>query len=253
MPSPDFGPVSHFNAEGKQIIHKDRPKETAYRAIEWRWTEWHGQQRVEKTDFRDVPYERYPRTFVPPPSVEFTITATTIGESVLVTPVLALSPTNQPLLLHTVNLLLEIFREAQLLSENLERVIVPPIRRLHWRILPAGQRPWAQLKKELDPLIKEAPGGNQAFIRHRLEVINGYKPDFAAVGQAGFRGYIVLGFSQRKVYVLESLYYGNATYIFGEDWETLSKWTKAEILNAKLQKDRIVHTTAWDGKLRKIL
>ena len=56
LPSPHFGPVSLFNAEGKQIIHKDRPKETAYRTIEWRWNEWHGPERVEKSDFRDVPY-----------------------------------------------------------------------------------------------------------------------------------------------------------------------------------------------------
>ena len=42
LPAAEFGPISIYNANGKEIIHKDREKETAYRQTEWRWTEWHG-------------------------------------------------------------------------------------------------------------------------------------------------------------------------------------------------------------------
>ena len=39
---------------------------------------------------------------------------------------------------------------------------------------------------------------------------------------------------------------GNATYVFEENWEELSKLTKAEIIRGKLQKDRIIHRENWD-------
>jgi len=42
LPASDLGTVSMYNAEGKVIIHKDKPKETAYRQAEWTWQEWRG-------------------------------------------------------------------------------------------------------------------------------------------------------------------------------------------------------------------
>jgi hypothetical protein len=68
------GPITRFNAEGKNIVRRDLPKETVYRQVEWHWTERHGDREVEQSDFRYVPYQRYPRDFVPP-SVELHIAA----------------------------------------------------------------------------------------------------------------------------------------------------------------------------------
>src|SRR4051794_27212482 len=49
LPLP-VGKVSKYNAEGDYIIHKDRPKETRYRQMEWKWEEWHGPYaRVEQS------------------------------------------------------------------------------------------------------------------------------------------------------------------------------------------------------------
>ena len=80
LPPATFGPVSRYNAEGRYIVHRDQPKETAYRQIEWHWEEWHGPyDRVAQSRIVDVPYERYPRTFDPPPSVEVTITTDDAG------------------------------------------------------------------------------------------------------------------------------------------------------------------------------
>lgn len=80
-----------------------------------------------------------------------------------------------------------------------------------------------------------------------------HKPDFTAVGQAGFHGYIVYGYERKGVYVLESLHYGNATYVFGQDWARLSQMTKAEILRDDLHKHRVIHREGWEGEVRKIL
>src|SRR3712207_3295974 len=53
---PGLGPVSRFNAEGGWAIHKDRPKVTDYRQIEWTWQQWRGRDRDEMREIRDVPF-----------------------------------------------------------------------------------------------------------------------------------------------------------------------------------------------------
>jgi hypothetical protein len=58
-------------------------------------------------------------------------------------------------------------------------------------------------------------------IRHRFETINGYNPDFVGVGQAGFRGYVIFGLTEKNLFVCESIYTGNATYVFDKRWEEL--------------------------------
>lgn len=254
LPSFDFGPVSLFNAEGKFIKHKDRPMETAYRTIEWRWKEWHGPyDRIERSRLVDVPYKRYPRTFIEPPSIEFTIVQTDDMGKILVGPTLDYVVANEQEIVHAINLFLEIFGECQFFTEELDEINKLPVKKLNWKILPPGERPWPQLKKEVQVIINEAPKGNRVIIEYRLETINKYKPNFAAVGEGGFRGYIVLGFDNKNLYVFENVRYGNAMYLFDRNWRELSKKTKAEILNKQLQLDRIIHKEGWDSKIRKWL
>lgn len=252
LPSPN-GPVSRFNAEGKEIVHEDRPMETAYRTVEWHWTEWHGPRRVEQSDFRDIPYQRYPRTFVVPPALELTLVTDSEGNSVIRTPKIINWKQNEDGLVHAVNLLLEIFGECVFYDAGMKQLIEIPIKRLNWEVLPPGQRPWTQLKQDVKKLLDQVSVGNRPVVEHRLETINEYEPNFAAVGQAGFRGYVILGFKDHDTYVLESLFYGNATYVFGERWEELSKRTKAEILGDNLQKARFMHRLGWDKKIKELL
>ena len=74
-----------------------------------------------------------------------------------------------------------------------------------------------------------------------------------AQGRGGFSGYIVFGFPRKNLYVLESLYYGNATYVFRENWEKLSQLSKAVILSGNLQTARIVHQPGWEKEVRHLL
>lgn len=67
------GPVSRYNAIGDYIIHKDQPKEQVSRQMFWTWEQWRGRDTETHYGVVDVPYERYPRTFCEPPSVELTI------------------------------------------------------------------------------------------------------------------------------------------------------------------------------------
>lgn len=247
------GPVTRFNAEGKNIIRRDLPKETVYRQIEWHWTERHGDREVEQTDFRYVAYERYPRDFVPPPSVELQIVADLQGNKLLAAGAFDYAAANHQAITHSVNVLLEIFRECEILTEDLQPIAPLATRRLNWEIMPPGAHPWEQIKKSVAPMVERAKKGNQGVILRRLEFMNQAVPELIAQGRGGFSGYIVFGFPRKNLYVLESLYYGNATYVFRENWERLSQLTKAEILSGNLQAARIVHQPGWEKELRRLL
>lgn len=238
------GPISRFNAEGKNRIRRDLKKETVYRQIEWTWTEKHGNQEVERSDFRYVPYERYPREFIPPPSVELQVRRDVTGQLLVTSPAAVWAGTAD-VLLHSINLYLEIFGEATILDQDLGAILKAEVRRLNWSVLPAGQHPWPKLQGMLQPVISRAKAGKQGVIRHRLEVINARTPDFVAVGHGGFAGYLVFGFPAKNVFVLESILYGNATYVFEQNWEALSQMTKADVLAGRLQKQRIIHAEGW--------
>jgi len=254
LPPGTFGPVSLYNAEGKYIVHKDQPMETVFREVEWHWQEWNGPyDKKDRSKIVFVPYKRYPRSFVEPPSIEFMISKDSAGNDILISTSIEKNGHDGGKLLHSVNLFLEIFGEAQLFTESLDTITKTPMIRLNWDVLPRGEMPWEQFRKRLEPLIKRVRKGNQPVVEYHLETINAHKPDFRAVGRGGFHGYIIHGFSDKDLFVLESIYYGNATYVFGEKWEELSKMTKAEILNAELQKDRIVHTEGWKDKITNLM
>lgn len=253
LPKP-IGPVSRFNANGKIIKHKDQPMETAYRQSEWTWKEFRGRyDRVERSKIVDIPYKRYPRTFVEPPSVELTIAKDANDQKVITSSEVNYSQESSDQLKHIINLFLELFGECMVLDANLDKIKVPKIKRVNWTILPKGERPWDEMKKDVDPIVRRAKPMQQKVVYARLETIEKFKPDFVAVGRGGFQGYLVFGFTGKDLFVLESVYTGNATYVFDKNWEELSRLTKAEILNDSLQKDRIIHREGWNERIKALI
>ena len=249
-----IGPITGVNAEGSIIIHRDRPMETAYRMKEWTWTEFRGRYGSEEVSkLVDVPYKRYPRTEVPPPSLELKIAVTADGQRILVAPPVIYKSDEDPDLVHAANVMLEVMGFCQPFTSDLGEIIRAPLSRLNWKVLPSGKRTWAQLRGDVVALVNKAKPGNQPVIEHRLESINKYGPEFVAIGLAGFSGYVVFGFPDKKLFVFESIYSGNATYVFGEDWEKLSQMTKMQILDQSLQKKRIIHLLSWDAEVRSLL
>jgi hypothetical protein len=158
-------------------------------------------------------------------------------------------PDNYQVILHTVNLFLEMFGECVVMDHDLHNLGHPQIRRLHWTVLPRGRMPWDQLHEALRPIIDREPPGKQPVIQHRLQAVNAHRPPFVAVGNGGFEGYVIFGFPERHMFILECMRFGNATYVFGDDWEVLSQLTKAEILSENRQLDRLVHREGWDERL----
>lgn len=255
LPPASLGPVSKVNAEGYYIVHKDQPKETYYQVRDWYWEQYDGPySTTTEHKLVDVPHKRYPRTFVSPYGVEITVTKDLQGNLVLISPSVQSTEDKKELLKHTINLFLELFGECQVFSQDLNEIITSPIRKVNWNILPAGRMPWEQLRQQMEPIVQMAPEANRPFILHRLETINRFNPDFWAVGKGGFTGYIIMGFTDKNIYICESVYYGNATYVFAERWEELSKKTKAEILDENLQEERIVHRVRqWNRRINELL
>ena len=228
--------------------------ETAYRQVEWTWEQWSGRYDTETmSKIVDVPYKRYPRTLLPPPSIELSIVKNNKGEKFLVAPKQELDFDDTDALLHCINIFLEIFNQCQILSEHLEGYSIKNVKQLNWQVLPHGKYPWKKIQGQLKPIIEREKEQKQIVMQHRLELITGYDPEFVAIGKAGFSGYLIFGFPRKNLYVLESLYYGNATYVFEENWAILSKLTKAEILTGNFQKDRIIHRVKWDGHIKQLL
>jgi len=251
LPRPK-GPISMFNANGKYLKHKDQPKETAYTTVFWEWEQWAGRDQTEThSKLVDRSYKRYPRTFIAPPSIELTVAVTSEDKKVIISPIFEYN-NNDDDLIHWINLFLELFGECQLFTENLEEILIKKPIKLNWDILPEGRMPWEKLQNTILPIVNKASEGKRPVIWDRIHNINKYGPDFQAIGKAGFDGYIVFGFENKSLYVFESIFYGNATYIFDKEWEELSKKSKAEILDNNLQKNRIIHRANWQSEFDQI-
>lgn len=249
-----LGPISTFNAEGDYEIHKDQPMETAYRQAEWKWKEFRGRyDTVERSKIVGIPYKRYPRTFIPPPSVELSIKQLQTGDMVLASQTIEFIENRDAELIHIINLFLELFGECELLRQDLSPVLETRLVRLNWEVLPKGLLPWVQLQKHLKPIVERQPDGNRAVINKRHEAINAFGPEFVAVGHGGFDGYVIFGFPSKSIYILESTQINNATYVLDKNWEDLSNMTKAELLNHGLQKERLIHRENWFAALRRVL
>lgn len=253
LPKP-IGPVSRFNSDGKYKIHRDMKMETKYRQAEWTWKEWNGRNdSVTRSKIVDIPYKRYPRSLIKPPSIELHIAQGSNDVKVICTSALTYSDATREDIKHRVNLYLELFGECIVLDSTMDGISIPKVIRVNWTIFPKGERPWDQVKEDLSAVITRLTPMKQRIAYTRLEVIERFRPDFVAIGKGGFHGYLIFGFERKSLYLFESVYIGNATYVFDKSWESLSLLTKAEILNENLQKYRLVHRGDWDEQVKSVL
>lgn len=248
------GSVTRFNAQGKNIPLKELPKERVYCQGEWKWKQFCGRNEYEEmSKIVDIPYSRYQREYIEPPSLELTIVGDASGGKLIAAPQIIFNAESEGLITHAVNLFLEIFGMCELRNENLSSIISAQIKKLNWDILPKGRKPWGDLRALISPVINDLPEGNKAVIEKRFESINVFEPEFVAVGRAGFSGYLVFGFPEKSLFILECTQINNATYVIEKNWEQLSGLTKAEILNNKLHKQRVMHCKSWFGEINKLL
>lgn len=255
---PLCGPISIFNSDGKKIPDKTKPKQIIkYIEREWCWKQWCGRGCTKEIcESRPVPIKGYPQIVIAPPSFELIISKKDDDKIYITTTKVKLSKVNEKEISHKLNLVSEIFEHAEIFNEKQVPIIKNTIQ-LNWDILPKGVRSWDKQKILIKPFLDNIKDKRQKPVYDaRFEDINNLKPDFTAIGRNGFNGYIIFGFLDKNIYILESAFYGNAIYIFSENWKELSKKTKAEIINNNLQIERITHNGEkinWLKKIKEVL
>ncbi len=239
------------NAEVFFTIDKSLPKEDYIQTVYWTRYEWAGRGEVNPvTDFSYIKKQRYHRDYFEPYSVYFTLVSDG-DKKYIVSDGIPYVPDNHEKLMNTVNMVLATFGECTVDfagQKNKPKRIVA-----NWDILPRGEHPWSSIKETLSSLTKEHTKTQTELMLRNCESIYARKPDFVAYGRAGFRGYAVFGFTSKNLYVLESAFPNNATYVLQNDWETISQMSKAEILSQNLHKARIVHSENWQKNFDAIM
>lgn len=249
-----IGSKSRFNAEGKEVPLKNLPKETFYIEREWKWQQWTSFGTEECSRIVWIPRERYQREHINAPEVELEIKETFDNKKIIISDFIEYSENNYEKIKHIINLFLELFGSCDVFDEEFKtKLLSKKIKKLNWRLLKPGIRSWSTLKEELKSTIDETKKSKKIILEDRLEKINSYSPDFVAIGQAGYSGYVVFGFKDKNKYVLENNSYGNAIYIFDEKWEIISQLTKSEVFYKNLYLERIIHGPTWKEELNKIL
>lgn len=247
-----IGTATRFNAHGKEKILRDQPKEKLYRTQEWTHQEWRGKGETEiVTTLVDVPYYRYPRELIEGHGHEFTIKESNGNKLVTLNGTLAYDAASSDSLVSAINVFLEVFGYVDIYDESMESIPSPAeIRRLNWVVLPKGQK---ISESALKDILSKAKRIRPVEIL-RQERISSFEPDIRAIGMGGFTGYVIYVFSKKKIAVLESIRYGNASYVIANDnWEQLSRMTKQQLLAKSLVKQREIHTKGWFAKIKELL
>lgn len=247
-------PSTARNAERFFTIDKMKPKEKYFHTFWWHRKQWAGYHRTIDVDGYVVKEgERYHRNIYEPYCVEFSLKYNNLGELMVITDPIKNDIQNEKLLINTINIFLTLFGECDILTESLDKYNISKTIRLNWEVLPKGKYPWKKIKNDLINISQKSTNTKRRLLLDKCEYINSFKPSFMAYGKAGFSGYIVFGFEEKNIFVFESIYDGNATYVFNDSWKEISKFTKAQILKGELQKERFIHIKSWQQNIKNLL
>lgn len=238
------GKVSRFNSQGREVKRDDLPMESSYRMVYATTRDWHGNPH---SGIQHRKYKSYPREHIAGPEAEITLLK--VDDALFaVSEEMSVPTTDDSRALHVFNLFLECFGECELFDENIAQII--KVKKVNWNMLPPGSYPWPKVKDHIQKAISNLPDASRQVIEYRIKQIAGCTPDHVAIGSGGFNGYFVFGFSSKGLFVLESTYSDNATYILKSDWESISQLSKSEIIAGNLHHDRLIHKANWAQALR---
>lgn len=247
-----IGPSTRLNSYGRDLILRNQEKETLHRTQYWEHKEWAGRgETVDVSSFVSIPYKRYPRSHINGFEMEVVVREGISGPIIASASAIKYDNKNNAELINAINIFLEVFGYVELFDISLNPIPTPTeVRHLNWHILPRGEK---ITKEKLFGVLSKSKRIWPVEL-WRQEKISEFKPTEIAVGTAGFSGYIIYVFSNRKLALLESLHYGNASYFLDDgEWERLSKMTKRQLLSDGLVKAREIHQGNWLNRISKIL
>lgn len=241
VPKP-IGPVTYFNLYGKEYANTEKEKELREFERDYHIVDWHG------TDHYGTCFQSrmcYPKEYILPPLTKIYLEEGLIRSNLL--------SKGSEELKHTINIFLEIFGYCEITDRNKKLIGQhTKVKELSWRILPPGEYPWERVKNALDDYFENSLCKNKEVLRNNHKTFANYNPDFLAIGENSFNGYVVYGFTNRNLYVFESNQPGNATYVFRGDWEKASRLTKYDIINGNMCYRRIIHSKSWEENVKQL-
>lgn len=257
VPDPGIGRYSRWNVEGREVVHRDRPKVT--RTYCWDAPTFGDESRGTHEVYQDR--QVYPRDFIPsectPIAIECLASENT-GENAIysfkfvVTRVLnRMDQDFERVLLITLNLLQENVGKADLFPSDASRADYLATVHVNWEILPEGSRD-EEVERLITKLHVHGPE-QRAKLAERYATLKGLRPHYLITGTNGFTRYFGASFGDKLV-VFENLEYGNAIYAMFEGWQRLSQMTRLELrADTSAEFERIEHRGNWTARLKRIV
>lgn len=239
VPKPN-GSVTRANTNGKYVRHIPEEKTTKRVHIHYFHKRWR-----KIMDF-DRDYNTYIKDLLHKFDISFTFMTNDKGQKVVVSPVLNFLDSEGMKNTHTINMFCEIFNDFEIFTENKEPAIHFN-KRFDMELLPSGHFTGDTFKQveEIGYHYTRNETEKKAF-KERLLLLQEYNPDVIGKGPSGFDGYIAFEFKEFNIVILETMFSGNATYVFdNKDYESKVFSNKQTILRDKLMKKRFLHKENW--------
>lgn len=235
VPEPK-GPITRFNLYGKDIVHKDKEKEPRDIEREYHIVDWHG------TDHYGTCFQSrmcYPKEYIFPPLSKIIVDNGKLRSDMI-------TKADTEMLKHIINMFLEVFGYCEIMDKDENPIGKKTnIKEVSWQILLPGKYPWNRVENVLDDYFEKTFCKNKEVLRNNHKVFAEMEPDFLAIGENSFYGYVVYGYTNKNMYVFESNQPGNATYVFVGEWEKASQLTKYDIIKGNLCYKRVIHSKGW--------
>ena len=124
------------------------------------------------------------------------------------------------------------------------------IQQVDWEFLPRGSSDRVLSRLATD---RQVSPERLHVADERLRVLDRFDHSGFIVGKGRFARYFGAKFGESLV-ALENLEYGNALYVFEEDWELLTQLSRTELIRRRdPEVHRIPHVPGWPSALRKIV
>lgn len=242
------GPRTRTNLKGLIVRKQPEEKEEVKKHIEYR----------RKKDKSLVKYDRifniYKKELLDRLNLGLTFMKDAEGNEFIVSEPLLFDDgyANNKKSTHVINMFLEVFKNYEILRENLEYYFKAEVN-FDNEILPAGKlsdpRNFDEFVEIAERHLKDE---DREPLINRLNVFKEFGPIFRK--GRGYNGYIALVFEDKGIVAAESIKRDNATYFFKlEDYEDNIMKDKQEVISGKLMLKRCFHTDEWEKSVRRFL
>ena len=243
LPSWSLGTTCKKNVYGYSYADKTKPKERRYVSTGWGYP--YGNTSASMVAF-DIYKKCYPKIEVEAYGIELCLYENVDNQQFVIVDMT--DEIREKYMKEAINLMLEIYGKCYVYDGVIRIEKTIKRKRCNWEMLPPGEMPSKHIEKQVESMNQNI----KAYDIARLNFIEKYNATMVVEGINGFNGYYA--YLYEKCCVLESAFYGNATYIIPKDnWEKLSQKTKKELIDEKQLIAKINHTEKWEKDIESML